>query len=252
MGKVKVLTDSTSDLSPELIQKYDISVLPLYVSFEDQTFKDGVEMTACELYKKVEKTNKLPKTAAPSPGDFKDFFQVYIDEGYDLIYVGLSSHLSSTYQNALLAAGDFPEDRIEIIDSLNLSTGIGLQVMKAVDYANQGMGIKEIATKLKEIVDKVETEFVIDTLDYLYKGGRCSGLQNFIGTMLKIRPVVKVVDGKMILADKVRGKRQRALETMLNNALKNKDEMDLTRVFVTHSFSSTPLSNLCPTASFIN
>lgn len=235
MGQVKILTDSTSDLSPELLKAHDIAVIPLYVSFADQVYQDGVEITPEKVYVKVKESGKLPKTAGPSPGDFRNFFQPFITEGYDLIYIGLSSHFSSTYQNAVIAAQDFPENRIEIFDSLNLSTGIGLQVMKAVDYAKQGLGVKEIAERLKSHLKKVETEFIIDTLDYLYLGGRCSGMQNFIGTLLKFRPIVKVVDGKMVLANKIRGKRQRALAALLDNTLRNKENIDLSRIFVTHS-----------------
>lgn len=235
MGQVKILTDSTSDLSPELLKANDIAVIPLYVSFADQVYKDGVEITPEKVYVKVKELGKLPKTAAPSPGDFRNFFQPFITEGYDLIYIGLSSHFSSTFQNAVIASQDFPENRIEIFDSLNLSTGVGLQVMKAVDYAKQGLGIKAIAERLKSHVKKVETEFIIDTLNYLYLGGRCSGMQNFIGTLSKFRPIVKVVNGKMVLANKIRGKRQRALAALLDSTLRNKEHIDLSRIFVTHS-----------------
>ncbi len=237
MGKIKIFADSTCDLSPELIKKNDIGLIPLQVTFGEDSYKDGVDLTVEELYKKVEQYGKLPKTASPSLADMHAAFEPYIKEGYDLIFVGISSKLSSTLQNVAIIANEFDEGRIEIIDSLNLSTGIGLLIMKAVDYVKEGLGIKEIAAKVREQVSKVETEFIIDTLEYLYKGGRCSALQNFFGSMLKIRPVVKVVEGRMILADKVRGKRERVLNTLLNNAMKNKEEMDLDRIFVTHSLA---------------
>lgn len=235
MGKIKILTDSTCDLSPELIQKHEIGVVPIYVIFDEEIYRDGIDMRATELFKKVEACGKLPKTSAAAPADFVKVFEPYIEEGCDIIYIALSSGLSSTYQNALLAAQSFPEGRIEVVDSLNLSTGIGLSVMKAVDCVNEGLNLHDVAAKVRECVPKVETEFVIDTLEYLYKGGRCSAMQNIISSMLKIRPLIKVVDGKMIVGDKTRGKRERALENMLERALAFSDQMDLTRVFVTHS-----------------
>ncbi|MGF7060370.1 DegV family protein [Brassicibacter mesophilus] len=235
MAKVKIFTDSTADLSQELIQKHDISIVPLYVGFGDDTYKDGIEITTVQLYDEVKKVGKLPKTSAPSPADFINAFKKSIDEGNEILYIGLSTKLSSTIQNARIAASEFPDAKIEIVDSLNLSTGIGLLVMKAVDYANQGMNIKEISSKIRELVPKVETAFVPDTLDYLYLGGRCSALQSIFGNVLRIRPVIKVIEGGMTVGQKARGKREKILDTMLKNALKDKNNMDLTRVFVTHS-----------------
>ena len=235
LAKVKIYTDSTADLSQELIQKYNISVIPLYVGFGDNTYKDSLEITTSQLYDKVKEIGKLPKTSAPSPIDFFNAFKKDIDEGNEIIYIGISSKLSSTLQNAKLAASEFSGSKIEIIDSFNLSTGIGLLVMKAVDYANQGMDVQEISCKIRGLTPKVETAFVPDTLDYLYMGGRCSALQNIFGNVLKIRPIIKVVEGGMIVGQKTRGKRKKILDTMLRNALKDKDNMDTSRVFVTHS-----------------
>lgn len=238
MGEVKIFTDSTCDLTPDIIKQFDISVIPLYVGFDDGTLRDGVDITAGELFKKVDETRKLPKTSAPSPIDFYNAFKPYIDQGKDIIYIGLSSGLSATLQNATIAAADFPEGRIEIVDSMNLSTGIGLLVLKACDFARDGMDIHEIASMIRMRVPKVKTAFVIDTLDYLYMGGRCSALQNFMSGIFKIKPIVKVVDGKMILGEKARGKREKALNTMLDNAIMDKDNIELDRIMVTHSVGS--------------
>lgn len=234
MGIVKIFTDSTCDLTQEILTKNDISVIPVYVVFGEESFKDGVDIALEDLYKKVDECGKLPKTSATSPGDYLQAFEPYINEGSDIVYICLSSGLSSIYQNARLAAEEFPEGRIHVVDSRNLSTGIGLLVLKAVDMVKAGLNAQEIAERVSALVPKVETEFVIDTLEYLHKGGRCSGMQNLIGSMLKIHPLVKVVDGKMIMAEKLRGKRERVLETMLTRALENKDNMDPARVFVTH------------------
>lgn len=241
MGKVKVFSDSTCDLPPDLIVQHQIGILPLYVLFNDVSYRDGIDITTPDLYKKVQETGKLPKTAAPSPGDFIAAFKPYIDAGDDIIYIGLSQQLSATLNNARLASQEFPEGRIEVVDSQNLSTGIGLLVMRAVDFAADGLDIHTIADKIKAMVPKVETEFIIDTLDYLHKGGRCSGIARFVGSMLKIRPSIKVVDGSMIPAQKFRGTRTKALQGLLNTALADKDNISPERIFVTHSVSDDAL-----------
>jgi DegV family protein with EDD domain len=235
MSNVKIFTDSTSDLTPEILKENDISVIPLYVNFDDKSFIDGITITTEELYKKVEAYGMLPKTSAAPPSDFYNAFKPCIDEGKDIVFIGLSSALSSHLQNATLAAGEFPEGRIQIVDSLNLSSAIGLLVMKAVDFRKEGMDAALIAEKIRNLVPKVKTAFVIDTLEYLHKGGRCSALQSFVGSVLKIRPIVKVVNGRMILAQKLMGKREKALNTMLQNVIKEKDIIDLGRVMITHS-----------------
>ncbi|WP_160043216.1 DegV family protein [Paenibacillus sp. USDA918EY] len=244
MPKVKIFADSTCDLPQEWIRDYGIGIIPLYVTFGDTTYRDGVDISVSELYAKVDKTGSLPKTAAPSPADFVQAFSPDIEAGRDIVYISLSSELSSTYQNALIAAEEFPEGKVTVVDSLNLSTGIGLQVMKAVKAAEAGKSAREIAELVTSVRPLVETEFVIDSLDYLYKGGRCSGMQNLVGSLLKIRPVIKVIDGKMTPAYKVRGKREKALEQMLNNALVNRDQMDPDLIFVTHSMADEDAQEL--------
>lgn len=244
MPKVKIFADSTCDLPQEWIRDYGIGIIPLYVTFGDTTYRDGVDISVAELYAKVDKTGSLPKTAAPSPADFVQAFSPDIEAGRDIVYISLSSELSSTYQNALIAAEEFPEGKVTVVDSLNLSTGIGLQVMKAVKAAEAGKNAREIAELVTSVRPLVETEFVIDSLDYLYKGGRCSGMQNLVGSLLKIRPVIKVIDGKMTPAYKVRGKREKALEQMLNNALVNRDQMDPDLIFVTHSMADEDAQEL--------
>ena len=236
MGKVKVFSDSTCDLSPELIEQHQIGIVPLYVIFND-SYRDGVDITTPDLYKMVEESGSLPKTAAPSPGDFITAWKPHVEAGEDIVYIGLSSELSATTNNARLAALEFPEGRIAIVDSRNLSSGVGLLVMRAADFAAEGLGVQEIADKVAELVPRVETEFIIDTLEYLHKGGRCSGVTRFMGSMLRIRPSIKVVDGKMTPAQKFRGSRKKALKGLLANALEHKHDISLERIFVTHSVS---------------
>lgn len=238
-GKIKIFADSTCDLPSTWIQEHDIGIVPLYVVFGEDSFRDGVDITPVELYAKVEETGSLPKTAAPSPSDFIAAFSPSIEQGDDILYISLSSELSSTYQNAIIAADEMPPGRVTVVDSRNLSCGIGLLVMKAVHAANEGASIPHIVEMLNNYKDQVESEFVIDTLDYLYKGGRCSGMQNLIGSLLKIRPVIKVVNGSMTPAYKVRGKKEKALDQMLNNALEQVKDMDNDLIFVVHAMAES-------------
>ncbi|MCM3173229.1 DegV family protein [Paenibacillus sp. MER 99-2] len=237
MSRIKIFTDSTSDLTPSWIQTYDVGIIPLYVVFGEESLKDGVEIKPEQLYERVSRDGRLPKTAAPSPADFMTAFQPYIDQGDDILYISLSSELSSTYQNALLASSEFPEGRISVVDSLNLSSGIGLLVMKAIHAAQNGQTLQEITHLIEALKPNVRTEFVIDTLEYLHKGGRCSGMQNLIGSLLKIRPVIRVTDGKMAPAYKVRGKREKALEQMLQKTLSNKEQIDKDLIIVVHTMA---------------
>lgn len=237
MAKVKIFADSTCDLPPHLLEQHQIGIVPLYVLFHDKCYRDGTDITTPELFKKVEETGKLPTTAAPSPGDFIAAFQPYLEEGWDIVYISISSKLSATLNNARLATQEFPRDRVWLVDSQNLSTGIGLLVMRAVDFAASGLGAEAIAAQVEALIPKVKTEFIIDTLDYLHKGGRCSGITRFVGSMLKIRPSIKVVDGGMIPAQKFRGHRSKALQGLLAGVLAEKMNISPERIFVTHSIS---------------
>lgn len=234
MNDIVIMSDSTCDLSDELIAKHQIPIIPLYVSFGDDIYRDSVDITTRELYQKVDERNMLPKTSAPSIGDFIEFFKPHIEAGKNIVYIGISSKLSVTHQNARLAAQEFPEGRIFIVDSMNLSTGIGLLVLKACSFREQGLAAKDIAEKVSEIVPRVKTAFVIDTFEYLHKGGRCSSLTSFVGTMLKIKPIIHVVDGGMIVGQKPRGIKK-GYRLMLNQIIGDKDILDPEFVMVTHS-----------------
>ncbi|WP_410512106.1 DegV family protein [Paenibacillus sp. BR2-3] len=244
MSNVKIFADSTSDLPQGWKDTYNIGIIPLYVIFEDKTYRDGMDITPEDVYERVAANGSLPKTAAPSPADFMAAFTPAIDAGHDIVYISLSSALSSTYQNALLAAGEFPEGRIKVIDSRTLCGGIALLVMKAVRAASKGHSAAEIADMLERDRDLVETEFVVDTLDYLYMGGRCSGMQNLIGSLLKIRPLLKMVEGSIVPVSKIRGKKEKAVEQMLQNALANVERMDKDLLIVAHTMADEEARHL--------
>lgn len=235
MNKIAIVTDSTSDLTLEYIENNNIIVLPLYVNFEDESYKDGKEITVPELYKKVEDSKIMPKTSAAPVGEFMELFDKLLSEGYDILYTGISSKLSSTFQNARIAAGDELDKRIFIIDSANLSTGIGLLILKMVKYRSEGLSAKEIALKIEKHVPLVRSQFAIEKMEYLYKGGRCSTLTALVGTILSIKPIIVVRDGKMTVGRKPMGKMKRALDAMLEMIDKDKENIDLDCIMLTHS-----------------
>lgn len=235
MNPVKIITDSTADLSKELLDKYDIVSLPLYVNFGEESYKDGVDIDTARLYELVKEKNELPKTSAISPGDFFKEFDKWIKLGYDIVYIGIGSKISGTIRNAHLVAEEFPEGRIQVVDSLNLSSGIALLVLKGKDLRDQGLSAKQIKDKLDETVPLVRSQFAIQVLDYLHKGGRASGTAALVGKVLRIRPIIKVVNGELIVYRKPMGTMKKAVDIMLNDFINEKDNLDLDYVMITHS-----------------
>ncbi|NLP44079.1 MAG: DegV family protein [Peptococcaceae bacterium] len=235
MAKVKIIVDSTCDLTEDIMEKYDIAIVPLYVEFDEESYRDGVDIVPEQLFQKVKEKGILPKSAAPSPFDFSMCFQKYLDQGYDIIVITISTKMSSTYQNALVAASEFPQNRIWIIDSGNITTGISSLVTVAGEAAIGGRPAEEIAKTIKALVPKVRVNFVIDTLEYLYKGGRCNAVENFFGSLLRIKPIIGVQNGSLYVADKVRGDKKRALDKMIAKVIKNKENIAFDRIFINNS-----------------
>lgn len=228
---IEIITDSTSDLSPELIDRFHIKSLPLTVFIDNREVKDG-ELTLMQLFDAVDRTGVLPKTSAVPVADFAEAFST----SDDTIYIGISSQLSATFHNSVLAAAEAKGKKIAAIDSLNLSTGIGLLVCKAAELRDQGSSFEEIVAEIQATVPKVHSSFTIDTLDYLYKGGRCSAMQSIVGSLLHIRPVIEVrKDGTMGVKEKIGGARKRALLSMVEDFKSLLPNIDLHRVFITHT-----------------
>lgn len=235
LNPVKVVTDSTADLTKELINKYNIGVISLHVMLDGKEYLDE-ELDPDFLYATAREKGKLPTTAAITPMEYKEFFTPYIERGYDIIYVGLSSALSSSVQNAKVAAGEIGQDRVYVVDSLNLSTGIGLLVLQAAEFAASGMDAKTVYEKLLEIVPRVKVSFVIDTLEFLCMGGRCTSLEKWAGTLFKIHPrIIVTSEGTMTVGEKFKGKREIVINGLLESTLLKKDRIDPHRIFVTHS-----------------
>lgn len=237
MSKIKLITDSTCDLSKDLIEKHDIEVVPLYVVFGDEEYLDGVNINTRMLYDKVLEKGMLPKSSAISPGTFMDVFEKYVEEDYDIIYCGLGRSFSGTYNSAVIAKDMINSDKIHIVDSKNLSNGIGLLIMKAVSFIESGDDVLEVVRKIEELVPKVRSQFVIDTLDYLYKGGRLNALSAFAGRVLHIHPIIKVRDGVMIVGKKIRGSMLKAIKAMILEIVMKKDIIDQDIIMLNNSIA---------------
>jgi DegV family protein with EDD domain len=233
MNNIVITSDSTSDLSSELRQRYNISILPLGVTLGGKVYKDGVDITPDDIYAHHDKTGELPKTTAANVDEFYNFFKKFADEEKTVIHFDISSGMSSTFNNARIAAEEF--ENIYVIDSANLSTGMGLLVVAAAEMVNEGLEAEEIVAKINDMVPKVDASFVIDNLEYLYKGGRCSALAAFGANMLKLKPCIEVKNGAMGVNKKYRGRYADVLKTYVSERLGDGSDIDDSRVFVTHA-----------------
>ena len=234
MHKIKITCDSTCDLTAELYQKYDVEVLPLGVSLGDKFYHDGVDVTAKGVFEFVGEKGVLPKTAAVSIGEYEEVFRKYVDQGYTVIHINISSELSACHQNARLAADEM--DHVYPVDSRNLSTGSGLLVIAAAELVKQGYSAEEIVKKLDELKEKVDASFVLQTLEYLKKGGRCSSVVALGANILQLRPEIEVTDGSMKVGRKYRGKMERSIADYVKGRLEGREDICLDRIFVTHSY----------------
>lgn len=233
MDKIKITCDSTCDLTRELYETYHIDVLPLGVCLGDAFRQDGVNVTAQELYDYAEKTGTLPKTSAISMVDYAQCFRKYTQAGYSVIHISLSGALSSCYQNACMAASAI--ENVYVIDSQNLSTGSGQLALLAAELANADYTAKEIPDALEKIKPHVHVSFVLDTLEYLHKGGRCSGIAMLGANLLKLHPEIIVSDGNMHVGAKYRGNPEKAILSYVRGCLQNQKGLQLDRIFITHS-----------------
>ncbi len=237
---IKILSDSTCDLSPELIKKYDIGIIPLYIRLGEDEYLDGVNITPDDIYKWSDKTEKTPGTAAPSINDIMRILQSY--DADDFIIFTISASMSSCYSNCMLAAEELAmEDHIHVINSKNLSTGIGLLVIEAAQMAEEGKSAAEIVDCIEKLIPRVRASFVVDTLTYLYRGGRCSGISAYFGNALKLHPRIAVVDGGMRPENKYRGLPQKYISDYVKDMEEALKSAKNERVFITHSGCSTEL-----------
>lgn len=231
--KVKITSDSTCDLSPALIEKYAVDILPLSVTMGDKSYKDGVDMDTDDIFAFVDTTGTLPHTSAVNIGEYTDVFQRWIGEGYELVHFSLSSEMSSAYRNACIAAEE--TGHVRVVDAKNLSTGQGLLVVHAAELAAKGASPDAIFEECTALAGKVEASFVIDRLDYLYKGGRCSALSALGANLMKLKPCIEVKDGKMSPGKKYRGSFEKVIAQYVRERLEGRTDIDTSRIFVTHS-----------------
>jgi DegV family protein with EDD domain len=237
MNKVKIVVDSTVDLNKDMYEKLDIKVIPLQVRFDDETFEDGVNIDQESLYARVEKDKKLPSTAAISPDKLKAEIEPFINDGYDVVFVGIGSKLSSTFQNLNIAMQDMPEGRVFAIDSDNLSSGSGLLALKCAKLRDEGKSAKEIYDLVQPLTPKVSAKFCLDRFDFMHKGGRCSAMVAMFGHLFHIHPVLKVVDGKLIVESKPRGPIKVAYKAMLDELKADLETtgVDMDNIMITHA-----------------
>ena len=216
MEKIKIITDSTLDLPAELIREKDIEVLPLLINFGEESYLDGIEITTKEMIDKIDATGVLPTTAQVTPNRFEETFKKYLDEGYKIVVLTLSSDMSGTYQSACIAKDMLESDDIVVIDSRNVTSGLGLLVLKACQFRDKGLGIKEIEEEILKAIPKVKSSLNFESLENLVRGGRLSKTAGTIGSVLGLRLILEVKDGKMSVKDKVRGSKK-ALKKLISD-----------------------------------
>jgi len=234
--RIRIGSDSTCDLSPELFEQYNIARLPLTVTLGDVSGKDGVDVTPDAIYAYVAKNGVLPTTSALNVAEYSEFFAELLKDADALIYVTIGSGFSSCYQNACIAAQDF--DNVFVIDSQNLSTGQGHVVLEAAIGAEKCETLEEtakFADELRELTKRVEASFVLDKLDYMHKGGRCSVVTLMGASLMNIKPCIEVKDGKMGVAKKYRGNLQKCMKKYVEDRLKDRDDIVMDRIFITDS-----------------
>lgn len=200
---VVITSDSTCDLSQELLDRYDIPVIPLTITLGEDTFLDGSSFTPLDMYARYKQDGTLPKTSAPSVQEFLDFFSQFTEKGCEVVHLDISSELSNTYNAACLAAEEL--GHVHVVDSRMLSTGVGLLAIEGAECRDRGMGAQEIAEHLRGLTGKVQTSFVLDTLQFMWKGGRCSAVSALGANLLSLKPGLEMKDGKLGVYKKYRG-----------------------------------------------
>jgi DegV family protein with EDD domain len=231
--KVVIISDSTSDLNQELIDRYNIKIVPLKVGLGEKQYLDGVDIDPDMIYDHYEKTGELPKTAAVNVSEFADTVEPLVKDGKEVVIFTIGAQMSSTYNNACLAAEEF--EGVYVVNTQNLSTGVGLLIIAAAEMAEKGMSASDIAKECEALVKRVDASFVIDDLEFLYKGGRCSALAAFGANALQLKPCIAVRDGKMGATKKYRGKFADVLKKYVAEQIGDASDIVTDHVFVTHA-----------------
>ena len=227
----KLICDSSIDLTEDIIREEEIDIMRFSVSLGEETYEDGVTITNDELFDLIKKTGQLPHTSALGPKNYDEVVKKYVDTYPDVIFIGLGSGFSSSLNSARLGTEKYPN--VHILDSQNLSSGTGLLVLKICKMRREGKMASEVIEEIEKLVPRVRSQFIIDTLTYLHKGGRCSGVSKIFGTLLNIKPIIKVVDNAMVVAKKPMGY-SRGVRALIDEAIANKDNIDLDCITITH------------------
>lgn len=241
MGKVKILSDSSCDLSKELLLKYDIETLPFFIDLGGKTYTDGVDVTPSAIYNFVDKSGTLPKTAAVSVEAYQKAFTHWREQGFEIVCTTISSEMSSSCQNALMAAQNM--EGVYVVDSRNVSAGVGHVVINAAILAKSGMGGQDIVKALNEMIPKVHSSFILDSLSYMEKGGRCSSVTVLGANLLRIKPMIEVQDGILKVVRKFRGSFTKVLENYVDMELAQADDIRTDRLFITHTGCAQEIIN---------
>ena len=233
---IRIFSDSTCDLSPELVERYEITIIPLHVLLGETDLKDGVDASQKTIFEWADKNNATPHTAAPSTDEVMDLYRPVIENGDEIVSFSISAEMSNSMNVQHMAAEILnAEDKITVIDSKNLSTGIGLLVIRAAELAKEGKTREEIVYEIEALIPKVRASFVIDTLIYLYRGGRCSGMSALVGGVLKLHPEIIVREGKMSPSKKYRGKMLAVYKEYAKDLEESMKNARTDRVFITHT-----------------
>ena len=239
--RIKITADSTCDLSPELVQENNIEIFPLFINMGDKSYLDGVDIHPADIFAHVAAGGALCSTAAVPIGTYRERFEALSREYDAVVHVNIGSGFSVTYQNACLAAEDLPN--VRVIDSRNLSTGQGHVVMEACKLAKTATDLDEMCEELKELTYRVDASFLLDRLDYMVKGGRCSSVMALGANLLKLKPCIEVVDNKMVVGKKYRGNYAKCMEQYVRSRLEGADDLVYERIFITHTPVSKEVSD---------
>ena len=241
--KIMITSDSTTDLSEALRERYGIELMRLGITLGDQTYTDGIDIDPEMIYLNYKENKTLPKTSATNPADAIRFFKLFADQGFSVVHFTISSDMSSTYQNCVVAAQEF--ENVYVVDTRNLSTGGGLLVLTACELREQGKSAKEIAEACEAMAPRVDASFVIDSLEFLYKGGRCSGVAMLGANLMSLKPCIVVKNGTMSVGQKYRGKFDAVLLKYIADRIGDASDICKDKVFITHAGCDQRIVDAC-------
>ena len=239
MGKVLISADSACDLFPDLFRQFDIHIIPLSIHMEGNSYLDGLEIKPDEIYASVLRCKKIPTTSAPAPGAFYMAWKPYLQQGYEIVHLSMNSKFSCSYQNARIASQELPG--VSVVDTKSISTAMGLLILQAAQMRDNGASAQEIVQEIRKMRNRLRTEFLLDTLEYAHKGGRCSVLQMFGANLLKLHPCLRIDQrGELSVSKKIRGSFSSAAMEYTRYML-DCPEIDRKCAFVSHTGVSRPL-----------